>query len=76
MTGPYFSYKTFSDFHKHDFYKYIRFDKAVAEKLIYVPLFIVIFLIVNSIYPVKVGNNNFFFFSIIITELCNTIKTT
>ncbi|EEB16406.1 leukocyte receptor cluster lrc 4, putative [Pediculus humanus corporis] len=61
LTGPYFSYKTFSDFHKHDFYKYIRFDKAVAEKLIYVPLFIVIFLIVNSIYPVKYAESETFY---------------
>ncbi|KAK6623830.1 hypothetical protein RUM44_010686 [Polyplax serrata] len=61
LTGPYYSYKTFNDYYKNDFYKYLDCDSLTKRRLTLVPMYAILFLIVNHYFPVKYAESEEFY---------------
>lgn len=56
LMGPYFSYKTFSDFCNLPFGEYADCKKATLDKFKWIPLFAGLFLLVSYIWPLSVSS--------------------
>lgn len=55
LTGPYYKYRTFLDFINKPYSRYADCKQATIDKLKWIPLFAVLFLLITNVYPIHVS---------------------
>lgn len=55
LTGPYYKYRTFLDFINKPYSRYADCKQTTIDKLKWIPLFAVLFLLITSVYPIDVS---------------------
>lgn len=61
MTGPYYTYRTYRDWLEYPFMSYAPCKSATIQKLKYVPMYAVLFLIASAIFPLKYAESEEFY---------------
>lgn len=61
FTGPYFRYRTFVDYFSLPFKNHANCVGETISKIKWIPLFAVVYLVVNYLWPLSVGRKKLFF---------------
>ncbi|XP_069695683.1 lysophospholipid acyltransferase 7 [Periplaneta americana] len=61
MTGPYYTYRTYHDWLTYPFLSSAPCKDATIQKIKYVPMFAVLFLIASTVFPLKYAESDEFY---------------
>lgn len=61
LTGPYYTYRSFSDYFQSPYQKHVDTWKATFERLKFVPLYVALFLIADKIWPLEYATTDEFY---------------